>query len=123
MEHMKGSTKATWENGLSSVFAFDITISNLYFVLFPGVRFGTIPNHLHLLLIGRQRCNILDTVLIITVINLIPRDNDRRLRLCGTIIHLRKEAVTIFAIVNRHDRGEPRSGECHFVFVLDIIRV
>jgi hypothetical protein len=80
-------------------------------------------NHLHLLHIGRQRCSMLDTVLVKNLINLIMRDNDRRFRLCGTTKHLRKEAVTIFAIVNRHDSGEPRSGECHFVFVLDIIRV
>jgi hypothetical protein len=80
-------------------------------------------NHLHLLLIGRQRCNILDNVLIITVVNLIPRDKSRRFILCGTTINLRKEAVTIVDIVNRHCRGEPRSGKYHFVFVFDIIRV
>jgi hypothetical protein len=63
------------------------------------------PNHLHLLLIDRQRCNIVDTVLIATVINRIPRDNDRRFGFCGTTIHLRKEVITVLTIVNRHNRG------------------
>jgi hypothetical protein len=68
-------------------------------------------------------CDIFDTVVIITVLNCTPRDNGRRLGLCGTTIHLRKEANIIVTIIIRHTMSEPRSDERHVVFIRNIIRV